>query len=158
MLHKRRGRFCWWCRRPACARPMTKIVREKAGGRRRKKLRSLSVALVINVVYIYNACATSRSSRAIHRHGATVGERRGQRMMPLWVRGRVWAAMCYDVQVWAMVKTHMLVPSVGQTNINRHHRCYSGLEELVCGHHRWYWFCRPMLTPAPLLVAWKLTS
>ena len=40
--------------------------------------------------------------------------------MPLWVRGRLWAVMCYNVRVWMMVKNHMLVPSVGQININHH--------------------------------------
>ena len=43
----------------------------------------------------------------------------------LWVRGRLWAVMCYSVRVWMMVfKNHMLVPNVGQININHHQRVH----------------------------------
>ena len=28
--------------------------------------------------------------------------------------------MCYNVRVWMMVQNHMLVPNVGQININHH--------------------------------------
>ena len=34
----------------------------------------------------------------------------------------LWAVMCYNVRVWMMVYNHMLVPDVGQININHHHR------------------------------------
>ena len=38
--------------------------------------------------------------------GASERERRGHwAEMPLWVRGRLWAVMCYNVRVWMVFKT-----------------------------------------------------
>ena len=52
------------------------------------------------------------------------------------------SVMCYNVRVWMMVENHMLVPSVGQININHHHHLINGSLVRSCadkqhsGHHR----------------------